>query len=117
MAPVGRVLLIVVTALMVTIVWIGGSIGLAQYTEDLCFEDADLHDYRGYTQTMQAWPPSLQRRLRGGQDQQGSTVDHRSLGLAITAWRYGLPLASAVGLAVAAVWSLRERADRTAGGM
>ncbi len=115
MAPV-RVALIVVAALVAPVVWIGGSIAFAQYTEDLCFEDGDVYGYGGYTQNLQSWPPSFQCVLRDQSDQPDLTIDHRLLGTAISSWRYGFPLAAAIGLAIAAVSSLNRSAGRTSGG-
>lgn len=111
-----RLALVATAAAATAVLWIGGSIALAQYTEDLCFDDADLRGYGGYTQTVQTWPPSLQCVLRGGSDQPSVTVDHRFLGAAISAWRYVFPFGAAFGLAVFTVAPLNRRAGRTAAG-
>ena len=91
-------------------------VALAQYTEDLCFEDADLLGYGGYAQTLQTWPPSLQCVLRGGSDRASVTVDHRLLGVAMSAWRFIYPPVAVVGLATFAAVQLNRRAVRTSAG-
>lgn len=111
-----RLALAVAAAAAVVVVWIGGLIGLAQYAEDLCFADAELLGYGGYTQTVQAWPPSVQCVLRSGWEQPGLTVDHRLLGAAISTWRYIFPPVAAVGLSLMAGAPFMRRGVRIAAG-
>lgn len=110
-----RLTLIVVAVLVTAVVWVLGSIGFAQYTEDLCFEDGDLYGYGAYSQTIQQWPPSVQCELRGGPGQPDLTTDHRLLGAAIIAWWYGFPVGSAVGWVIASVSVFRRSAGRISG--
>lgn len=91
-------------------------VALAQYTEDLCFEDADLPGYGGYTQTLQTWPPSLQCVLQGGSDRASVTVDHWIVGVATSTWRFFYPPVAVVGLATFAAVQLKRRAVRTSAG-
>lgn len=99
------VILITVLAPAGGFIWALGVIGVAQYTEDICFDDLDgRRGYGGYNTASELWPPSYECRLLSN-DLDPVVVQHRGVALARLAAIVGPPLG--VGIAVV-VGSLRR---------
>lgn len=74
---------------------------VAQYAEDLCFDDLDDRPgYRRYTSAAELWPPSHECRLSGA-TVEPVAVQHRGVAIA----RFGAVVVPVAYLAVAAVAS------------
>lgn len=90
--------------------------GVAQYAEDLCFDDLDGHD--GYGAHRSEWttrPPSFDCELRGnGVDP--VVVQHRGVAVAALAAAVVVPIAYATaGTAGVMSWRRRRRTGRSPG--
>ena len=74
-------------------------IGVAQYAEDICFDDLDGRAaYGAYRTAEDAWPPSYECRLLGN-DVEPVVVQHRGIALA----RLGAIVVFPIAYAVAAM--------------
>lgn len=97
------------------VVWSAASIGVAQWTEDVCFGDLDDRPAHGsYRSEVELFPPSYVCRLRG-RDVPDVTVEHP-----VVAWvAFGAiatpPVATVVASAVAAWGVVRIRRRRPPG--
>lgn len=88
--------------------------GVAQYTEDLCFDDLDgRNGYGAYRSEWAAWPPSFDCELRGiGVDP--VVVQHRGIAVAALLGAAVVPIAFAAGATAGIVsWRRRRRTLRT----
>jgi hypothetical protein len=48
------------------VIWVAGLVAVAQYWEDLCFDDLDTRPgYGSYGSVTTLWPPSFECRLAG----------------------------------------------------
>lgn len=94
-------------------IWGAGVFGVAQYAEDLCFDDLESRSgYGAYTASGELWPPSYECELRGN-DVPPVIVQHRGVALAQLGATVVWPIAFVVAVMLGIVlW--RRRADRGA---
>ena len=87
-------------------------IGVAQYAEDICFDDLDGRaDYGGFRTSADIWPPSFECRLLGN-DVEPVVVQHHGIALACLGATMVFPVAYAVAATLGIVlWHCRRRSS------
>jgi len=102
--------LVIALAMAGVVLWGAAVIGVAQYAEDICFDDLDGRaEYGAFRTAADVWPPSHECRLLGN-DVEPVVVQHRGVALA----RLGAIVVFPVAYAVAATrgivfWHRRRR--------
>ncbi len=103
------VALVVAFAMAGVVLWGIAVIGVAQYAEDICFDDLyGRAEYGAATTAAELWPPSFECRLRG-KDVDPIVVQHRSVALARLGAVVLFPVVYAVAATVGVVLWLRRR--------
>jgi hypothetical protein len=102
--------LVIALALGGAVLWGAAVIGVAQYAEDICFDDLDGRaDYGGYRTAADVWPPSFECRLLGN-DVEPVVVQHRGIALAWLGATMVFPVVYAVAATFCIVfWHCRRR--------
>ena len=104
--------LVVALAMAGVVLWGTAVIGVAQYAEDICFDDFDgLPEYGAYMTTYDAWPPSYECRLLGN-DVEPIVVQHRGVALARLGSIVVFPVTYAVVALLGIVFWRRRRPAR-----
>ena len=113
----GRTSLVVaalVTALAIggAVLWGAAVIGVAQYADDICFDDLDGRaEYGAFRIAADVWPPSFECRLLGN-DVEPVVVQHRGIALARLGATMVFPVAYAVAATLGIVfWHSRRRSS------
>jgi len=103
--------LVIALAIVGAVLWGAAVIGVAQYAEDICFDDLDGRvDYGGFRSSADIWPPSYECRLLGNQVEP-VVVQHRGIALARLGAIIVFPVAYAVAATLGLVfWHCRRRA-------
>lgn len=112
---------LVVAALVIALaiggvaLWGAAVIGVAQYAEDICFDDLyGRAEYGGYRTAADLWPPSFECKLLGndGNDAEPIVVQHRGIALARLGAIRVFPIAYAVAASLGIVfWHRRRRSS------
>jgi hypothetical protein len=102
--------LVIAIAMAGVVPWGAAVIGVAQYAEDICFDDLDGRaEYGAYRTAEDAWPPSYECRLLGN-DVEPVVVQHRGVALARLGAIVVFPVAYAVAATLGIVfWHRRRR--------
>ena len=108
----GVVALVIALAMAGVVLWGAAVIGVAQYAEDICFDDLDGRaEYGAYRSAEDAWPPSCWCRLLGN-DVEPIVVQHRGFALARLGTIVVFPVAYAVAALLAIVFWRRSQPAR-----
>ncbi|HWB71230.1 MAG TPA: hypothetical protein VG452_03365 [Egibacteraceae bacterium] len=101
---------LVLMALAGVVLWGTALFAVAQYAEDLCFDDLEERvGYGAYTTETDLWPPSYECRLLGN-DVEPVVVQHRGLAVARLGAVIGPPVAYALfGWLAITHWVRRRR--------
>ena len=93
--------------------WAAAAIGVAQYTEDLRFDDLDVRaGYGAYRTEWTLWPPSFDCELRGN-EVDPIVVQHRGVAtVALTTVAAMTIVYAAAATAGVIVWRRRRRVGR-----
>ena len=102
--------LVIALAMAGVVLWGAALIGVAQYAEDICFDDLDGRaEYGGFRTAVDAWPPSHECRLLGN-DMEPVVAQHRGVALARLGAIVVFPVAYAVATTLGiAFWHRRRR--------
>ncbi len=104
--------LVIALAIGGVALWGAARIGVAQYAEDICFDDLDGRaEYGGYRTAADLWPPSFECKLLGN-DVEPIVVQHRGIALARLGAITVFPIAYAVAASLGIVfWHRRRRSS------
>jgi hypothetical protein len=102
--------LVIALAMAGVVLWGAAVIGVAQYAEDICFDDLDGRaEYGAFRTAADVWPPSYECSLLGN-DMEPVVVQHRGVALARLGAIVVFPVAYAVAAALGIVlWHRRQR--------
>jgi hypothetical protein len=108
----GVVVLVIALAMAGVVLWGTAVIGVAQYADDICFDDLDGRaDHGAYRIAAEVWPPSYQCMLLGN-DVAPVVVQHRGVALARLGAIVVFPVAYAVAALLGIVFWRRSRPAR-----
>ena len=104
--------LVIALAMAGVVLWGAAVIGVAQWAEDICFDDLDGRvEYGAYRTAEDGWPPSYECKLLGN-DVEPVVVQHRRVALARVGAIVVFPVAYAVAATLGIVfWHRRRRSS------